>query len=80
MLKIFTPFELFCILSCEDQNVSCILLAMYVIDQHKVVPYCIGEEEHSTALPDLTSQVTIMQHFRCSVALKCICLVLSVKN
>ena len=40
LAKVFTPLELFHILSCYNHKCKCILMGFYVIDQHKVVNYC----------------------------------------
>uniref|UniRef100_A0AAR2K6E1 Inositol hexakisphosphate and diphosphoinositol-pentakisphosphate kinase n=1 Tax=Pygocentrus nattereri TaxID=42514 RepID=A0AAR2K6E1_PYGNA len=38
--KVFTPLEVFHILSCYAHKLTCILLGSYVIDQHKVASNC----------------------------------------
>ena len=38
--KVFTPLELFHILSYYNHKCKCILMGFYVIDQHKVMHNC----------------------------------------
>ena len=45
LAKVFTPLELFHILSHFDHKCKCILLGFYVIDQHKVVHNCEVERK-----------------------------------